>query len=119
MKRLFLFVFLMQFTVCWNGIKAQDLKFRVAECYLDQQDMTAHELAKDDGDGAIYAIIKVSTDNEDDDLSQFLFDFNFQTCTLFWCLYYFIRCKIKPQNIRKRNTLCIKHCLKFIMTKGM
>ena len=77
MKRLWFLMFLMQFTVCWNGIKAQDLKFRVAECYLDQQDMTAHELAKDDGDGAIYAIIKVSTDNEDDDLSQFQFDFNY------------------------------------------
>ena len=81
MKRLFLFVFLMQLSVCLVGIKAQELKFRIADFYQDQQDLTAQEENRDDGDGTPYAVIKVSSDNEDDDLSQFSFDFNNQRST--------------------------------------
>ena len=76
-RRFLLSLLLTQLAVCWNVICAQELKFRVTEFYQDQQDMTAHEEARDDGDGAVYAIIKVCSDNEDDDLSLFSFDFNY------------------------------------------
>ena len=54
------------------GAQVQELKFRVAEFYQDQQDLTGQEENRDDGDGALYAVIKVTSDNEDDDLSQFI-----------------------------------------------
>ena len=40
MRRLFLLMLLVQLSACWNGIQAQDLKFRIAEFYQDQQDLT-------------------------------------------------------------------------------
>lgn len=77
MKRLLFLISLIQFTVYLSGVKAQELKFRVAEFYQDQQDLTAQEEGRDDGDGVLYSIIKVMSDNEDNDLSQFTFDFNY------------------------------------------
>lgn len=61
----------------FGKIWAQELKFRVADFYQDQQDLTAQEENKKDDDGRLYAVIKVTSDNEDDDLSQFSFDFNY------------------------------------------
>ena len=81
MRRLFLLMLLIQLSACWNGTQAQDLKFSIADFYQDQQDLTAQEENRDDGDGTPYAVIKVSSDNEDDDLSQFSFDFNNQRST--------------------------------------
>ena len=81
MRRLFLLMILIQLSACWNGTQAQDLKFSIADFYQDQQDLTAQEENRDDGDGTPYAVIKVSSDNEDDDLSQFSFDFNNQRST--------------------------------------
>ena len=72
---------LVQLSACWNGTLAQDLKFSIADFYQDQQDLTAQEENRDDGDGTPYAVIKVTSDNEDDDLSQFSFDFNNQRST--------------------------------------
>ena len=81
MRRLLLLMLLVQLSACWNGIQAQDLKFSIADFYQDQQDLTAQEENRDDGDGTPYAVIKVSSDNEDDDLSLFSFDFNNQRST--------------------------------------
>ena len=81
MRRLLLLMILVQLPACWNGTQAQDLKFRIAEFYQDQQDLTAQEENREDGDGTPYAIIKVTSDNEDDDLSLFSFDFNNQRST--------------------------------------
>ena len=77
MKRLLLLTLLMQLAACLDCINAQGLQFRVAEFYQDQQDLTAQEEARDDGDGALYAVIKITSDNENDDLSRFAFDFNY------------------------------------------
>lgn len=60
-----------------TSLKAQDLKFFVTKFEQDQFDMAARNAAKDDGDGSLYAIIKVSSDIEDDDLSKFKFDFGY------------------------------------------
>ena len=81
MKRILLLSLLMQMLTGWAFVRAQDLKFRVVEFYQDQQDLSGQEENRDDGDGALYAVIKVTSDNEDDDLSQFLFDFNNQRNT--------------------------------------
>ena len=81
MRRLLLLMLLVQLSACWNGTQAQDLKFSIADFYQDQQDLTAQEENRDDGDGTPYAVIKVSSDKEDDDLSRFSFDFNNQRST--------------------------------------
>ena len=77
MKRILLLTIFLQTLAGLGYIRAQELKFRVAEFYQDQQDLTGQEENRDDGDGALYAVIKVISDNEDDDLNQFSFDFNY------------------------------------------
>lgn len=112
MKRLFLFVFLMQLSVCLVGIKAQELKFRIADFYQDQQDLTAQEENRDDGDGTPYAVIKVSSDNEDDDLSQFSFDFNNQRSTREMRdgeLWLFVQRNAKYVSIRREGYRTLKN----------
>ena len=74
MKRTHILTFFLLF--CCGFLRAQTSKFRVAEFYLDQQDMAAQLENRNDGDGYLYAVIKVTSDNEDDDLSRFSFDFN-------------------------------------------
>lgn len=74
MKRTYILTVFLLF--CCGFLRAQTSKFRVAEFYLDQQDMAAQLENRNDGDGYLYAVIKVTSDNEDDDLSRFSFDFN-------------------------------------------
>ena len=81
MKRILILTIFMQMLTGWAVVRAQELKFRIAEFYQDQQDLTAQEENREDGDGTPYAIIKVTSDNEDDDLSLFSFDFNNQRST--------------------------------------
>lgn len=77
MRRLISLLFLVMFLMGTTYLNAQELKFFVTKFEQDKFDMTAREMAKDDGDGSLYAIIKVTSDIEDDDLSQFKFDFGY------------------------------------------
>ena len=72
MKKFLILTIFLQMLAGFGIAGAQELKFRVAEFYQDQQDLTGQEENRDDGDGALYAVIKVTSDNEDDDLSQFI-----------------------------------------------
>lgn len=57
---------------------AQELKFSIiSDIEADPFDMTAREVNRNDGDGYAYAIIKVTSDIEDDDLSKFNFSFGY------------------------------------------
>lgn len=57
-------------------VKAQQrLKFEVAEFRKDAFDLTARKIGKTDSNGEVYAIVKLTTDIENDDLRQFHFDF--------------------------------------------
>lgn len=57
---------------------AQELKFKIVEdVEPNPLDMTAREENRSDGDGHAYAIIKVTSDIENDDLSKFNFSFAF------------------------------------------
>lgn len=57
---------------------AQELKFSIiSDIEADPFDMTAREVNRNDGDGYPYAIIKVTSDIEDDDLSKFDFSFGY------------------------------------------
>ena len=53
----------------------QRLKFEVADFRKDPFDRTAFNTGKKDSNGDLYAIIKLTTDVENDDLRQFHFDF--------------------------------------------
>lgn len=68
---------LVHLLLCATTGSAQELRFSIAEFEQNPLDMTAKEMNKDDGDGHAYAIIKVTSDNEDDDLSKFNFDFSY------------------------------------------
>lgn len=59
------------------AIAQSKLKFSVASFRLDQFDMTARNDAykKLDGNGSLYAIIKVTSSNPDDDLRAYNFNF--------------------------------------------
>ena len=81
MKRILIVIILIQLLVGWGVVRAQELKFRVSDFYQDQQDLSGQEENRDDGDGVLYAVIKVTSDNEDDDLNDFSFDFNFMKCS--------------------------------------
>ena len=77
MKRIISLWFLMLSIVGIARLNAQELKFFITDFELDQLDMTAKEIARDDGDGSLYAIIKVTSDIEDDNLNDFKFDFGY------------------------------------------
>ena len=72
MKRILILTLLMQMLTGWVVVRAQELKFRVAEFYQDRQDLSGQEENRDDGDGALYAVIKVTSDNEDNDLNDYV-----------------------------------------------
>lgn len=94
--------------------EAQESKFRVAEFYKDLQDLTAQEENRDDGDGALYAVIKVTSDNEDDDLSQFAFDFNYMKCIMEMRdgeLWLFVQRNAKNVTIRREGYRSLKYSL--------
>lgn len=58
-------------------IAQQKLKFSVVSFELDQFDLTAknEQYKKVDGNGSLYAIIKVTSTNPDDDLKAYNFNF--------------------------------------------
>ncbi len=65
---------------CWLAVPLhaqQLLKFEVAEFKQDPYDLSARSdhHKKEDSSGSLYAIIKVKTDVENDDLSRYIFDF--------------------------------------------
>lgn len=61
-----------------SAADAQELKFSIiGDIEADPFDMTAREVNRNDGDGYPYAIIKVTSDIEDDDLSKFNFSFGY------------------------------------------
>ena len=94
--------------------EAQESKFQVAEFYQDLQDLTAQEENRDDGDGSLYAVIKVTSDNEDDDLSQFTFDFNYLKCIKEMRdgeLWIFVQRNAKNVTIRREGYRPIKYSL--------
>ena len=94
--------------------EAQESKFQVAEFYQDLQDLTAQEENRDDGDGSLYAVIKVTSDNEDDDLSQFTFDFNYLKCIKEMRdgeLWIFVQRNAKNVTIRREGYRPLKYSL--------
>ena len=94
--------------------EAQESKFQVAEFYQDLQDLTAQEENRDDGDGSLYAVIKVTSDNEDDDLSQFFFDFNYLKCIKEMRdgeLWIFVQRNAKNVTIRREGYRPLKYSL--------
>ena len=103
------------------GAQEQELKFRVAEFYQDQQDLTGQEENRDDGDGALYAVIKVTSDNEDDDLNQFTFDFNYLKCSKEMRdgeLWIFVQRNAKNVTIRREGYKTVKYSLSQTIKAG-
>ena len=56
---------------------AQQNKFRVVDFQEDPLDLTAVEHEKRDANGDRYAVIKVSSENPDDELREYLFNFGY------------------------------------------
>ncbi|MGM9679173.1 MAG: PEGA domain-containing protein, partial [Bacteroidaceae bacterium] len=111
MNRTFVFALLM--AICGLA-NSQELKFRVAEFYQDQQDLTAQEEARDDGDGSVYAVVKVTSDMEDDDLSKFSFDFNYMKSSREMRdgeLWLFVQRNAKNVTIRRDGYKTVKYAL--------
>lgn len=78
MKRLITTLFFATILMGTLVSNAQELKFSIIEDIKpDPLDMTAREENRNDGDGYAYAIIKVTSDVEDDDLSKFNFHFGY------------------------------------------
>ena len=114
MKRILLLTIFLQILAGLGYIRAQELKFRVAEFYQDQQDLTGQEENRDDGDGALYAVIKVTSDNEDDDLNQFSFDFNYMKSSKEMRdgeLWVFVQRNAKNVTIRREGYKTLKYSL--------
>ena len=107
------FVFALLIAIC--GLAgSQELEFRVADFYQDQQDLTAQEEARDDGDGFVYAVIKVTSDMEDDDLSKFSFDFNYMKSSREMRdgeLWLFVQRNAKNVTIRRDGYKAVKYAL--------
>ena len=114
MKRFLILTFFLQMLAGFSIAEAQESKFQVAEFYQDLQDLTAQEENRDDGDGALYAVIKVTSDNEDDDLSQFSFDFNYMKCIKEMRdgeLWLFVQRNAKNVTIRREGYRTLKYSL--------
>ena len=76
--------------------------------------MTGQEENRDDGDGALYAVIKVTSDNEDDDLNQFSFDFNYMKSSKEMRdgeLWVFVQRNAKNVTIRREGYKTLKYSL--------
>ena len=107
------FVFALLLAICGLA-ESQELKFRVSDFYQDQQDLTAQEEARDDGDGFVYAVIKVTSDMEDDDLSKFSFDFNYMKSNREMRdgeLWLFVQRNAKNVTIRRDGYKTVKYAL--------
>ena len=114
MKRILILTILMQILVSGVVVSAQELKFRVSDFYQDQQDLSGQEENRDDGDGFLYAVIKVTSDNEDDDLNDFSFDFNFMKCSKEMRdgeLWLFVQRNAKSVTIRRDGYTTLKYSL--------
>lgn len=77
MKRILSLLHLLLLWASAPSLHAQSLTFRVAEFGIDQFDMTAQEAERYDVDGRLYALVKVTSDIENDDLNAFKFDFGY------------------------------------------
>ena len=111
----------MQILIGWVVVRAQELKFRVAEFYQDQQDLSGQEENRDDGDGFLYAVIKVTSDNEDDDLNDFSFDFNFMKSSKEMYdgeLWLFVQRNAKSVTIRREGYSTLKYSLPTTIQAG-
>lgn len=76
MKRFAIALFFAGMFMGTSVLNAQELKINIIEdLKQDSFDMTAKEENRNDGDGHAYAIIKVTSDIEDDDLNKFKFNF--------------------------------------------
>ena len=75
-KQAFLVIFLLMISAVHLNAQ-QKQKFSIASFELDQFDMTAknEQYKKIDGNGSLYAIIKVTSTNPDDDLKAYNFNF--------------------------------------------
>ena len=114
MKRILILTLLMQMLTGWVVVRAQELKFRVAEFYQDRQDLSGQEENRDDGDGALYAVIKVTSDNEDNDLNDYFFDFNYLKCSKEMRdgeLWVFVQRNAKNVTIRREGYKTLKYPL--------
>ena len=114
MKRILILTLLMQMLTGWVVVRAQELKFRVAEFYQDRQDLSGQEENSDDGDGALYAVIKVTSDNEDNDLNDYFFDFNYLKCSKEMRdgeLWVFVQRNAKNVTIRREGYKTLKYPL--------
>ena len=114
MKRILILTILMQILVSGVVVSAQELKFRVSDFYQDQQDLSGQEENRNDGDGVPYAIIKVTSDNKDDDLNDFSFDFNFMKSSKEIYdgeLWLFVQRNAKSVTIRRDGYSTLKYSL--------
>ena len=77
MKKIFVFVLIMY--VCLHCCAQSKSEFRVAGFEESLFDLSAREkpTSRDDGTGSLYAIVKVTSTNPDDDLSAYNFDFGY------------------------------------------
>lgn len=106
--------------VCIRG-GAQELKFRVADCYQDQQDLAAQKAGRLDGDGKLYAVIKVTSDRDDDDLQSYNFDFHnlqHEKEMRDGELWLFVQYNAKNVTIRREGYKTVRHPLPFTVKSG-
>lgn len=121
MKRFLLLLLLAEHLLGLMPTIAQDLKFRVADFQQDQFDLTAKELDKNDGDGYAYALIKVTSDVEDDDLQSFKFDFTPLRSVQEMRdgeLWVFVQRNAKHVEIRRKGYKTVKENLKLTIKEG-
>ena len=76
-RKLYLLLWAYLFFNCLSLQAQRKLTFRIADFELEEEDLTARneKYQEKDPDGDFYAIVKVKTDNPDDDLKAYKFDF--------------------------------------------
>lgn len=75
MKRLMLLNLLMLLFAGAGFVEAQELRKFSMQCHQDPLDLTAQKEHKDDGDGYDYAVVKVTSDDDDVNLNDLTFRF--------------------------------------------